>query len=191
MDTQNSQQEFRRTYYALRSIKVRLLRLWYGTKLAHPTAYLAWKSDISKDLQIGAYSYVGPGAIISPNVRIGKYAMLGPSVFVIGADHNFSKAGMPTIFSGRPPAVVTTIGDDAWIGARATIIAGNRIGNGAIVAAGSVVTKDVPDYAIVAGVPARIVRTRFSQQEQSLHDKMLTEAVRSGQFCQDIEHQEQ
>ncbi len=191
METQNSQQESRRIYYALRGIKVRLLGLWHGTKSAHPTAYLAWKSDIAKDLQIGAYSYIGPGAIISPNVKIGKYTMLGPSVFVIGADHNFNKPGIPTIFSGRPPTVVTTIGDDVWIGARATIIAGNRIGNGAIVAAGSVVTKDVPAYAIVAGIPAKIIRMRFSAHEQSLHDGMLMKAARSGQFCQDIEHQEQ
>lgn len=190
MDTQNLQKESRRIYYALRSIKVRLLRLWHGTKFAHPTAYLARKSDIAKDLQIGAYSYVGPGAIISPNVKIGNYTMLGPSVFIIGADHKFTDIGIPIIFSGRPTALITTIGNDVWVGARATIISGNRIGNGAIVAAGSVVTKDVPDYAIVAGIPAKIIRMRFSTQEQLFHNRMLAETPRSGKFCQDIELKE-
>lgn len=190
MPTQNSQKNIARLYYALRNIKVRLLILWHGTKAAHPTAYLARKSDLSKDLRIGAYSYIGPGAIISPNVSIGKYTMLGPSVFILGADHVFSNAGTPTIFSGRPPATHTSIGDDVWIGARATIIAGNKIGNGAIVAAGAVVTTDVPDYAIVAGVPARTIRMRFTEPEQQSHSRMLEGEPREGRFCQSIGKQD-
>ncbi len=57
------------------------------------------------------------------------------------------------------------IGNDVWIGRNAIIIAGVNIGNGAIVGAGAVVTKDVPDYAVVAGVPARIVRYRFTEEQ--------------------------
>lgn len=177
-------------YYALRNIKVRLLILWHGTKAAHPTAYLARKSDLSKDLRVGAYSYIGPGAIISPNVSIGKYTMLGPSVFILGADHIFNSVGTPTIFSGRPQPSQTIIGDDVWIGARATIIAGNKIGNGAIVAAGSVVTKDVPEFAIVAGIPAKIIRMRFTDSEQESHRRMLADKPREGRFCQSIEKQD-
>lgn len=59
----------------------------------------------------------------------------------------------------------TTIGNDVWIGKNATIIAGVNIGDGAVIGAGAVVTKDVPPYAIVAGVPARIIRYRYSPDE--------------------------
>ena len=56
--------------------------------------------------------------------------------------------------------VQVTIGDDVWIGTRAIILPGVTIGNGVIIGAGAVVTKDVPDYAIVGGVPARVIRFR-------------------------------
>lgn len=57
-----------------------------------------------------------------------------------------------------------TVGDDVWIGYRSTILSGVQIGQGAIVAAGSVVTKDVPPYAIVGGVPAKVIKYRFPQE---------------------------
>lgn len=59
----------------------------------------------------------------------------------------------------------TIIGNDVWIGAKACVISGVTIGNGAIIAAGSVVTKNVPPYAIVGGVPSKIIRYRFSEQQ--------------------------
>ena len=60
---------------------------------------------------------------------------------------------------------ITIIGNDVWIGRNAVIIAGCDVGNGAIIGANSVVTKDVPDYAIVAGVPARIIRFRYTENK--------------------------
>jgi acetyltransferase-like isoleucine patch superfamily enzyme len=68
---------------------------------------------------------------------------------------------------------VTKIGHDVLIGYGATIMCGVTIGNGAIVGAGAVVTKDVPPYAIVAGVPARILRYRFDDSAMARHEEML------------------
>ena len=87
------------------------------------------------------------------------------------------------IFSGRPEVPSTVIGDDVWMGARSVIIAGTRIGRGAIVAAGAVVTKDVPEYAICAGVPAKVIRYRFAAADQETHDEMLDGLADEGDYC--------
>ena len=99
-------------------------------------------SDISKDIKVGQYCYIGRGASICRDVSIGDYTMLSTSVSVFGADHNFELIGIPIVHSGRPSNVSTSIGKDVWIGHRAIILGGVTIGDGAIVAAGSVVTKD-------------------------------------------------
>ena len=78
----------------------------------------------------------------------------------------------------------TVIETDAWIGCGAILIAGVRIGRGAIVAAGAVVTKDVPPYEIHGGTPARKIGDRFPDPAaRKLHDQMLNEPARRGEFC--------
>lgn len=173
-------------YGAVRRVKSFYCRIKYRLRAVHSTAYLAAGSSISRDLQLGAYSYVGPGASIAPGVRGGNYVMLGPRVVVVGKDHLFNKPGVPTIFSGRPVARVTIIEDDVWIGANSTIIAGVRIGRGAIVAAGAVVVRDVAEYSIVAGVPAKEIAVRFYGDDRSVHDEMLKKVPSKGAFCDDV-----
>ena len=104
---------------------------------------------------------------------------------IVGDDHVFDKAGVPTIFAGRPELRPTVIGDDAWVGAGCVIMAGVTIGTGAIVAAGAVVTKDIPPYEIHGGVPAKKIRDRFaSEDERAAHEAMLAEPAREfGAFC--------
>ena len=110
--------------------------------------------------------------------------MIAPDVTIAGADHVFDEVGVPMYFAGRPGLTETIIGDDTWIGARVCILAGVTIGRGAIVAMGSVVTKDVAPYTIVGGVPARVIRSRFTEEEVIKHDRMLNEpAARIGRFC--------
>src|SRR5690606_22424638 len=126
----------------------------------HSTFYISGKSKISRDLVAGAYSFIAGNCTIYPQVVIGRYTMLAPEVKIIGEDHNFHFPHKPMIFSGRPNQTKTIIGDDVWIGSRSIIMKGVKIGDGAIVAANSVVTKDVEPYAIVAGVPAKIIKYR-------------------------------
>lgn len=101
--------------------------------------------------------------------------MLGPRVLFIGDDHVFNIPGCPIIFSGRPSELRPTfIGRDAWIGADSIVMAGVKVGDGAIVAANSVVTKDVPAYTIVGGSPAKVIKQRFDSEEEIIkHKKMI------------------
>ena len=106
-------------------------------------------------------------------LRIGNYCSIGPEVlFVPSADHYTDRIStFPFRAKCISPDALEGIGkgdivveDDVWIGCRVTVLSGVRIGQGSVVAAGSVVTKDVPPYAIVGGVPARVIKYRFEPE---------------------------
>lgn len=176
--------ENQKMYLLYRRVRVLCIRLRYGLWGVHPTSLVIQPRFVSCDLQTGAYCSISHGAWIAPKVRLGNYVLLGPEVAIIGGDHVFNLPGTPITFSGRPAMPATVIEDDAWIGQRAIVKAGVRIGRGAIVAMGSVVTRDFEPFTIVAGVPARFLRRRFrSQGEEEIHDRMLAEPARPGQFC--------
>jgi acetyltransferase-like isoleucine patch superfamily enzyme len=132
---------------------------------------------------MGPYSFVNIGCLIEADVSIGAYSMLAPRVAIVASDHCADVPGTPMIFSGRPERKPTVIEEDVWVGYGAIIVAGVRIGRGAIVGAGSVVTRDVPPYEIHAGVPAKSIRSRFNADEQAVHDEMLAKAPCRGEFC--------
>jgi maltose O-acetyltransferase len=97
------------------------------------------------------------------NVKIttGDYVMIGTDSFFQGGGHPFSDLSKPIAHQGGAGKSELTIGSDVWIGVRVIVLPGcKKIGNGVVVGAGSVVTKDVPDYAIVGGNPARILKMR-------------------------------
>lgn len=113
---------------------------------------------------------IGEGCLINHNnvlqagkvdgkIRIGNYVHTGANVMIIAFNHAFDTRDIPTIKQDYYDADVT-IGDDVWIGGGTIILAGVNIGKGAIIAAGAVVNSDVPDYAIVGGVPAKIIKYR-------------------------------
>ena len=89
-------------------------------------------------------------------VRIGDYVMIGPHTLIATVNHPISPMGRRKHLSVAKPV---TIGNDVWIGGNVTILPGVTIGHNVIVAAGAVVTKDVPDNSLVGGVPAKLIRT--------------------------------
>lgn len=157
----------------LKQIKRRFYIWKLGLKHVDKTFLANKGASISKDFCAGAYSYVGGHSTICPKVTIGNFTMLAHDVMILGGDHNYKIAGIPTVFAGRDVTKPTKIGDDVWVGAGSIIMAGVTIGDGAIIAAGSVVTKDVEAYCIYGGTPAKKIKERFSDEERQKHIVML------------------
>jgi acetyltransferase-like isoleucine patch superfamily enzyme len=104
---------------------------------------------------IGALSYIG----CSGYIEIGNNVMMGPRVNLMAENHNFERTDVPMKEQGVTRSFII-IEDDVWLGVGSTVTAGVTIGRGSIIAAGAVVTKDVPPFSIVGGVPARVLRMR-------------------------------
>jgi len=124
----------------------------------HPFCTLRAQSG---SIRMGKECSLNPYSIIHGNggVLLGNYVRIGSHVIFVSSTHVFDSIEMPIHCQGsRSQGIV--VEDDVWIGGGATILDGTRIGKGAIVGAGAVVVKDVPPYAIVGGVPARIIRMR-------------------------------
>ena len=126
---------------------------------------------------VGDYVYMGRHAHLAGRITIGNYCLIASYVAFVGGDHPLDKIGYPMCFSGGPDLVETIVEDDVWIGHGAIVLQGVRIGEGSIVAAGSVVTKNVEPYTIVAGNPATKIRDRFRSDEIARHREGM---VRNG-----------
>lgn len=153
---------------AKRRIKTLLLINLQGYKGISRTAFFNGRSKIAKDVKIGEHSFVNYECYISSGTIIKDYVMLGPRVAIVGSDHSYDQPGNPIIFSGRPPLKMTLIDSDAWIGYGSIIMSGVTIGQGAIVAAGSIVTKDVEPLTIVGGIPAKKITDRFESADENI-----------------------
>ena len=112
-----------------------------------------------RDIEIGSHIQINEDCWIR-NAKIGNYVMIAPKVMILNFGHITTSLKTPMIFQGKRVYKQTVLEDDVWIGARAIIMPGVRIGKGSIVAAGAIVTKDVEPYAIVGGNPARVIKYR-------------------------------
>lgn len=129
--------------------------------MIRPSGY--YGREIGVGLKVGNHSNIGPYCFIgcSGKIEIGSHVMMSPRVSIYAENHNFERCDLPMKEQGITREE-TIIEDDCWIASNSIILAGVRIGRGSVVAAGSVVAKDVPPYSIVAGVPARIIKKRQS-----------------------------
>lgn len=128
-------------------------------------------------MSIGSFSIINDDTTIYPHTRIGKYCSIGKRCEIGVSSHPTNWLSSSPVFydisthfpdiagifnqKEYSPYKVTTIGHDVWIGSMVMIAGGVSIGTGSIISGGAVVTRSIPPYSIVGGVPARLIRTRF------------------------------
>jgi maltose O-acetyltransferase len=120
-------------------------------------------------VEIGDNSGLGVDCHVPADIRIGKDVMMGPDVLIIGRNqnHRFDDLSKPMRLQGYQDAPPVVIEDDVWLGARVIVLPGIRIGRGAVIGAGAIVTRHVPPFAICVGNPARVIKFRNDPQGPS------------------------
>jgi acetyltransferase-like isoleucine patch superfamily enzyme len=111
--------------------------------------------SLGDNSNIGPYSWIG----CSGYIKIGKNVMMGPRVSLLAENHNFDRTDIPMKEQGVHRKGIV-IEDDVWLGANSCVLDGVTIGTGSVIATGAVVTKDVPPFSVVGGVPAKVLRSR-------------------------------
>jgi maltose O-acetyltransferase len=111
-------------------------------------------------IEIGNYSSIGRNCIVPNNIIIGDYVMMGPNVTIYSVNHEFSDLKKPMVFQGYKIYNPVIIEDDVWIGSNVIVLPGRIIKKGSIIGAGTVLTKDFPEYSIVGGNPGKLIGTR-------------------------------
>lgn len=117
-----------------------------------------------KGISLGARSGIGIDADLHGTITIGDDVMMGPRVTIHSRNHRTDDVTRPMNTQGFEEDEPVVIGDDVWIGSNVTILPGVHVGSGSILAAGAVVTKDVPPYSVAGGVPAKVLRSRLDGQ---------------------------
>lgn len=136
-------------------------------------------ADFALNIKIGNNSGIGKDSIVGAYTQIGDNVMMGEACFIYTRNHKTDRLDIPMCIQGFEEYRPVVISDDVWIGARVTILPGAKIGKGAIIGAGAVITGEIPDYAVVGGVPARIIKYR-NQQKGRCGDESETECDYSG-----------
>ena len=142
------------------------IRFSMRTRLRHgDPIFIAKNVDVRAPhfFELGSFVSFGKNFTCEADLRVGSYVLISSNVSVVGKDHPFDDPSMTVFTQQRTDDSVVDIGSDVLIGFGSVIIGSVSIGNGCIVGAGSVVTRDLPPYTICAGVPARVIRHRFKR----------------------------
>ena len=171
------------TIYVVRGCTNRFLSFFYKKMLrgcGSNVRFSALTSDFTyRNLTIGNDVYIGPHALFlctESQIFIVNKVLFGPHVTIIGGDHRITDVGrfIYDVLDKHPEDDQDVhIEDDVWIGTNTTLLKGVTVGRGAVVAAGALVTKDVPPYAIVGGVPAKVLKYRFTPEQIQEHERQL------------------
>lgn len=131
-----------------------------GNLSVGPFCIIRQGASVGGVISFGKNVRIGLGSHVMGKVKIGDDVMIAPNVVIAGGSHGFAMKDIPMFYQPGNDKGGISIGSDVWIAANSVICAGVNIGNGAMVGAGSVVTKNVDNYAIVTGNPAKLMRYR-------------------------------
>lgn len=144
---------------------VKLRAAYYRRVLRHCGRALVTRQHVilrhTRNISIGDDVMFNRGATVTAHapIEIGDDCLIGPGAVLHNGDHRFDQVDVPIRRQGLSSAPIV-LEDDVWVGANAIVLGGVRVGRGSVVAGGSVVTRDVPPFTIVAGVPAKAVGRR-------------------------------
>jgi acetyltransferase-like isoleucine patch superfamily enzyme len=132
-----------------------------------------------RSIAVGDNVFINKNAYLAGRIVIGNNVLIGPNVTIIdgSGNHNFLTVGQFINEQGRGTDSTINIGDDSWIAANVIIIKGGSVGEGSIVGAGSVVTKDMPPYSICFGSPCKPIKYRYTDEELRTHLLLLGRTI--------------
>ena len=124
-------------------------------------------ADISMFIKVGNNSELGTRCMVQSHVVIGDNVIMGPDVKIYSRNHRYDHIDLPIQYQGKIQKQ-TVIGNDVWIGANVIILPGVTVGDHVVIGAGSIVAKDIEDYSVVGGNPARIIKKRADKKHGQL-----------------------
>ena len=140
-------------------------------------SYIGAYAYVTDEVSTGADCTINPYAVVRGKVRMGSGVRIGAHASLLGFNHGFADPHVP-VFQQPETVKGIEIGDDVWIGSSVTVLDGVKVGDHTILAAGAVVTRDVPDYSVVGGNPAKVIRhrlengTRAASKPAPLEDRL-------------------
>jgi maltose O-acetyltransferase len=130
-----------------------------GGSLVYPVRHMVF----GKNVFIGRNVTISTSESGKSPVYIGRDVMIAQRCMIIGGNHEIERTDIPMNLQGEGKQGAIVVGDDVWIGAGTIVLGPVTIGRGCVIGAGSVVTKDLPDYSVAVGNPARVIRNRLKR----------------------------
>ena len=168
---------YNRAVFMIGALRAEFWRL-FVKRMGHHVCILNHCMLLSpKGIEMGDYVCINHHTSLSGQggLKIGNYVMMGPNCNILTSNHGCSKWDQPMMFQEIECGPIE-IGDDVWLGANVVILPHVCVGRGAVIGANAVVTENVEPYAIVGGVPARVLKYRLNEEDQkkamSVHSKM-------------------
>lgn len=150
-----------------RAIRNFCVRMFMKDGYIHPSANIEKGALVSTtSIVLGENSGIGMECRLMSHVTFGKNVLMGPYCFFCTKNHEFANTEVPMIQQGYRPIQPIVVGDDVWFGQGVIVLPGVHIGTGCIIGAGAVVTKDIQDFAIVGGNPAKVIKSRIQNEQE-------------------------